>query len=75
MQKTDKATCNIEVDQIEEGSILSDYVTSPEVSNAGQYLINRCAERTGRGGTVKPLGKAALSFIATSDVHLWLHAD
>ena len=56
--KIDKGTCNIEVDQIEEGSIMSDYASGPEMSNAGQFLINRCAEQTGRGGTAKPLGQS-----------------
>ena len=36
---------------------MSDYASGPEMSNAGKFLINRCAERTGRGGTAKPLGQ------------------
>ena len=70
IQESDKGTCNIEVDQSEEGTIISDYASGPEMSNAAQYLINECAERTGRGGTAKPLGRDPLLPIMTSDVDL-----
>lgn len=52
----DKGTCNIEVDQIVEGSIMNDHASGPEMSNAAQFLINRCAGSMGMGGTAKPLG-------------------
>lgn len=37
---------------------MSDYASGPEMSEAGKFLINRCAEGTGRGGTAKPLGQS-----------------
>ena len=74
---TDKGTCNIEVDQIEGGNIMSDYASGPEMSNAGKYLINRCAERTGRGGTAKPLGQSPKEawLRNTTVTHLSSHVD